>query len=317
MREVLIVQTSSEIAAEPVVAALEGALPEDVTVTEAPGLLAPTPEGALWRDVAARRDVVALVLATPGPDLANHALLTVGAARAEGIAVGAVVVSGAPAPRDEQRLALEAHAGVDVVDVDPRDPADVVRHVGLWPLDRWLAATPVLAVEGPALEPYAAWQPPEVVPDPRSAGRAVLMQAVLDIVAVEGPVLANRAFALYNRAAGGKKLTSIARAPLSGAAYWLAMERRIVLVKEADAPWQGDDLLRLPDQPGVRVRELGPRTLEEVPLDEIAALMRRLPAEGHEERKRAVLRVYGLVRLTARADEYLELALGLLQRGPS
>jgi hypothetical protein len=63
------------------------------------------------------------------------------------------------------------------------------------------------------------------------------------------------------------------------------------------------------------VRELGPRTLEEVPLDEIAELMRGLAAarglSGATELKRAVLSAYGLVRLTARADEYLGLAVEL------
>ena len=84
---------------------------------------------------------------------------------------------------------------------------------------------------------------------------------------------------------------------------------------EADVPWQGDDVVRMPDHPEVRVRELGPRELIEVPLDEIAELMRRLrAAHGVGDAtglKRAVLTAYGLVRLTARADEYLGLALDL------
>jgi len=59
------------------------------------------------------------------------------------------------------------------------------------------------------------------------------------------------------------------------------------------------------------VRELGPRTLDEVPLDEVAELMERLTAAGANDLKRAVLDTYGLVRLTGRADEYLELAIEL------
>ncbi len=136
------------------------------------------------------------------------------------------------------------------------------------------------------------------------------------IVAAEGPMRASRAYALYNKASGGKKLTSIARAPLSSAINWLAQERRLVLVRRDAIPDQDDDLVRLPDTPAVRVRELGPRILEEVPLDEVAELARRLRgagvgAEGGEALKRAVLSAYGLRRLTRRADEYLELALGL------
>ncbi|MEA2124584.1 MAG: hypothetical protein QOI80_1366, partial [Solirubrobacteraceae bacterium] len=74
-----------------------------------------------------------------------------------------------------------------------------------------------------------------------------------------------------------------------------------------------DDVARMPDQPPVRVRELGDRTLEEVPLDEVTELMRLLHDAGHTELKRAVLSTYGLVRLTQRADEYLTAALERLQ----
>jgi hypothetical protein len=126
---------------------------------------------------------------------------------------------------------------------------------------------------------------------------------------------ASRAYALYNRASGGKKLTSVARAPLSSAVYWLAQEHRLTLTRKDDIPWQDDDLIRLPDTPPVKVRELGTRTLEEVPLDEIAELMARLRAArgiGDDiEMKRAILSTYGLMRLTSRADEYLGLAIGL------
>jgi hypothetical protein len=153
------------------------------------------------------------------------------------------------------------------------------------------------------------------VGDPRETPRPRIMEVVEAIVAAEGPMRASRAYALYNRAAGGKKLTTIARAPLSSAAYWLAREEKLVLTPADAIPWQGDDLLRTPATPPVHVRELGPRTLEEVPLDEVAELMRRLQANGASGEaalKRGVLAAYGLVRLTTRADEYLGLALGLL-----
>ena len=126
---------------------------------------------------------------------------------------------------------------------------------------------------------------------------------MLDIVAAEGPVLASRAYSVYNKAAGGKKLTSVARAPLSNSIYHLAREGKVVL--------DGDDeVVRLPDTAPVVVRELGPRELIEVPLDEIAELMRRLGPQ--DDLKRAVLNTYGLVRMTARAEQYLATAEGLL-----
>src|SRR3712207_9463965 len=88
------------------------------------------------------------------------------------------------------------------------------------------------------------------------------MEALLEIIATEGPMLASRAYALYNRAAGGKKLTSVARAPLSNAVYHLAREGKVALTRADEIPWQNDEVVRLPDAPPVVVRELGPRSEE-------------------------------------------------------
>jgi hypothetical protein len=147
-----------------------------------------------------------------------------------------------------------------------------------------------------ALDAYRVW-PARATGDPRTTPRPEIMAALLEIVGAEGPMLATRAFALYNRASGGKKLTTVVRAPLDSALRWLAQERRVV---------QEGEVVRLPDAPAVHVRELGPRVLDEVPLPEIAELMRRL---GGRDPKRAVLDAYGLRRLTAHADAYLGSAI--------
>jgi ketosteroid isomerase-like protein len=161
-----------------------------------------------------------------------------------------------------------------------------------------------------SLEPYREWTP-HPVPDPRTGGRDALMPVVMEIVEAEGPVLAGRAFGLYTRASGGKKLTGAAKAPLTGASWRLKVQGRLEIAREGATTIDNDDVLRPAGSPPVRVRELGPRTLEEVPLDEIAALMDRLCEAGATDLKRAVLDTYGLIRLTARADEYLERALEL------
>ena len=188
------------------------------------------------------------------------------------------------------------------------------------------AFVPAAAVAKPApvatgarivLEPYVEWTPSAPVGDPRGTPRPRIMATMLEIVAAEGPLRASRAYSLYTKASGGKKVTTVARAPLSSAIYWLAQERKLVLVRKDEIPWQDDDVVRALDSPAVRVRELGPRVLEEVPLDEIAELMARLRdargVAGESRLKRAVLETYGLVRLTQRADEYLGLAFGLLK----
>jgi hypothetical protein len=309
--ELLLVATTSTFDARDLVRAIERQAPEGVAVRSAPGLLAPRREGdGLVREAARARGATVVVVAPGGPDLASHALLTVEGARAVGLPVAAVVVAG-PGGAD-QRALLREHAGAaDVVELpDPLAPSSAVAG---WPLSSWAVAEPAPAAGEPgdvALAPYAAWEP-KPVPDPRSAGRGVVDPVLAEIVATEGPVLASRAYALYNRASGGKKLTAIVRAPLSAAAYRLRMAGRIEIVREEDGAGQGDDVLRMAGSPAVRVRELGPRALEEVPLDEVAELMDRLASAGADDIKRAVLDAYGLVRLTTRADEYLERALAV------
>ncbi len=287
------------------------------------GLLAAITDRYTVRDLASELRAPVILAAAATPDATNLVRLSLAAARAARLVVPAVVLTGWPDPPsrlqlDEQRLLGEV-AGTDVrtLPESPGARADAVRD---WPVTDWLAAVPPEpepasftkgtdpfvkrgGPRGPGspvdLEPYTAWEQ-RPTGDPRSTPRPRIMDVMLEIVTAEGPIQVNRACMLYNRASGGKKLTTIARAPLSSSLHWLARENRILLENE---------VARMPDQPPVRVRELGDRTLEEVPLDEIAELMRRLRDAGHQELNRAVLSTYGLVRLTQRADEYLAAAL--------
>ena len=169
------------------------------------------------------------------------------------------------------------------------------------------APSPTLRVE---LEPYVAWEARPVA-DPRTAGADARMPVMMEIVEAEGPMLAKRAFDLYTRASGGKKTTTAVKAPLAGAAWRLKIQDRLTIGREGATTIEDEDVLRVAGSPPVRVRELGPRSLEEVPLDEVAALMERLAEAGASDLMRAVLDTYGLIRLTARADQYLEEALRL------
>lgn len=307
MPELLVVSTTAGLDARDFVRGLERALGSAGDVAAAPGLLAEH-QGSSVRDGARARGAVVCVLVPAGPDLANHALLTVEAARAAGLAVAAVIVSGPGS--DAQRSAIAERGVVDVVALpDPLTPSAAIAG---WPLDAWLAAEPVPTDGGVALSPYTPWES-RAVPDPRTAGREAIGPVLLEIVAQEGPVLASRAYRLYNRAAGGKALTTIARAPLSGSAYRLRQAGAIVLEPAAAAGGEEDELLRPAGTPEVRVRELGPRTLDEVPQAEIIALMQRLLAAGRnqDELPRATLDSYGLTRMTAKAEAALRLAAGL------
>lgn len=301
MPELVVVSTAAGLDARDLVRGLERALAGAGTASAVPGLLADLPDGVA-RDRVRAAGAPVCVLAPAGPDLANHVLLTVEAARAAGLAVAAVIVAGPGA--DAQRARIAERGLIDVVDLpDPQAPSAAIAG---WPLTDWLQAEPVATDGGVALVPYAAWES-RPVPDPRTAGRESIGPVLLEIIAREGPVLASRAYRLYNRAAGGKALTTIARAPLSGSAYRLRQAGAIELEPAPATGGEEDELLRLAGTPAVRVRELGPRTLDEVPEAELVALMRRLLAAGRAEAElpRATLDTYGLVRMTAKAEAAL------------
>ncbi len=290
----------------PVIAALPG------------GILAALTARYTIRDLATELGLPVVLVAPATPDATNLVRLSLAAARAARLTVAACVLTAWPDPPgrvhlDERKLLGEV-SGVDVRTL-PESPAARADAIRDWPVVDWLKVAAQEPVQAPRpapapraaqaratrveLDPYEAWQA-RPAGDPRSTPRPRIMEMMLEIVAAEGPMLATRAYTLYNRASGGKKLTTTARAPLSSSLHWLAQERKVIFDGE---------VVRLPEQPEVRARELGDRVLEEVPVDEITELMRRLEVQDPDRLKRAVLTTYGLVRLTQRADEYLDRAL--------
>jgi dethiobiotin synthetase len=287
------------------------------------GLMAPITEHYSNRDFARELGLPLVVAARANPGVTGQVRLVGEAARAAGLTVAAVVLTDWPDPPNrvqiDERELLSKMARAPVLSQPELERAPVAEWAeAAAPAQAAEQATPLSAAPAAAaeitLDPYDSWQPRQAG-DPRNTPRPQIMQAMLDIIEAEGPMTATRAYALYNRAAGGRKLTSVAKAPLSSAVYWLARENKITLTREADIPWQGDDMVRLPDQPAVRVRELGARSLDEVPLDEIAELVKLISASigttDPTALKRSILTTYGLVRLTARTDEYLGLAIDL------
>ena len=185
--------------------------------------------------------------------------------------------------------------------------------------------------------PYVAWQGGGL-PDPRTAPVSQVASFLLEIVTAEGPVTAERAYRLYIRGAGSSKVTQRAREPMEQALGRLTL-RGQVEVDELDSDGSPQKVLRLTGTPAVVVRELGERSLYEVPLNEIAELMAHKRRElmgragsgdqpvhavadvirqaalrraGPERIRRAVLDSYGLIRMTQAAEQYLTAALALL-----
>ena len=186
--------------------------------------------------------------------------------------------------------------------------------------------------------PYTAWQGGGL-PDPRTGPVSQVAAHLLEIVTAEGPVTADRAYRLYIRGSGSSKVTQRARAPMEQALGRLTL-RGQVEIDEFDNAGEPQQVLRLTGTPAVVVRELGERSLYEVPLNEIAELMAHKRRElmgraGAGEQPahavadvirqaalrraspdrvmRAVLDAYGLIRMTQAAEQYLTAALALLE----
>ena len=158
------------------------------------------------------------------------------------------------------------------------------------------------------LEPYVAWES-RPVPPIKDLGRGALVGLLEEIIDVEGPAVAERVYQLANKAAGTKKLGNIIRQTLDDAVK--SAERRGEIIR-SDPLSSGSSLdatLRLPEQPAVRARTLGPRkSLSHIPPEELSRALPRTDSRSvsAEERYRAVLSQYGFKRLTSGIRELLE-----------
>lgn len=159
------------------------------------------------------------------------------------------------------------------------------------------------------LAAYSEWGTDTSLPDLRSGNRCAKIEGLRQIVEVEGPVIGDRLYQLYVRSNGGRRVGRQLRTMLDGLAAE-AVRNGVLSVEDALPTGSDNDrTFRLPQQPAVIVRELGPRSLVDVPPRELATVIAALRAQGvghGEPLYRAVLGRYGLKRLTERALARIE-----------
>lgn len=157
------------------------------------------------------------------------------------------------------------------------------------------------------LAPYIEWNTGITLPSPTMASTTDRINGLVQIVAAEGPVIAERAFALFVRSAGMSKVGKNIKSALNVALT--AAVRRGVIVSDnpLNEPGNVPLTLRLPEQPKVVLRSIGPRSFHEVPPNEVATLIDRIRAEhpydDDEEVCRRVLATYGLKKVTTKTWE--------------
>jgi very-short-patch-repair endonuclease len=155
------------------------------------------------------------------------------------------------------------------------------------------------------LEPYRSWAQ-QPLPDPHTASLSEVMEGLLQIIEVEGPMVSRRAYSLYNKAVGGARLGR-QTAKIMNRAVNKAIRSGRLRQGEKDAT--GNYILQLSDRPIVIIRTRGPRRLEEIPCTEIAAVRQavrsRYPSLDEEQLVRRLAECFGIVRKTPQVRKML------------
>lgn len=166
---------------------------------------------------------------------------------------------------------------------------------------------------GTELPAYVAFS--EQLPPIQGSALNTLVANVVRIVEIEGPVLGHRLHDAYRIAYGGQRVGKELARMLNQSIELAVRRGHIVSDNPLNEPGVKPRTFRLPSQPEVVVRELGPRTLSLVPPSELASHLAEFAGVrelSDDELYRAVLDVLGLKRLTDNVRLVLSDALKLV-----
>jgi stress response protein SCP2 len=162
------------------------------------------------------------------------------------------------------------------------------------------------------LAPYPHFD--DQLPPAPEASQEQLIEGLARIVAVEGPIVEHRLHTAYGKAAGHRRMGPQITKELTSAVS--AAARRGLLIQDPpDSSGIEPRTFRLPYQPDVVLRELGPRDLDQVPRAELAEVMRQVAAQVGWEDTEAVVRTtmaeYGIRRMGGNIRATLMATVGL------
>ncbi|WP_431842197.1 AAA domain-containing protein [Calidifontibacter indicus] len=234
----------------------------------------------------------------------------------------------APQQEDEPTSALDPELVGDVLalpdaldgvdegcarDADSPATGAVVQHleVGQEPARPNVDAEPEARRESPtrsgSLAPYTIFDSTTTPVDETSARQ--LIDGLVSIVAVEGPILGERLRLSYVKASGGERVGRRIAEDIDKALSSAIRRGELIADNPLKRPGLAAKTFRLPGQSWT-VRELGPRTLAHVPPYEAAAVLRLAAANRPHLSDTAIYRralaILGRRQLTEQARSYLE-----------
>ncbi len=146
--------------------------------------------------------------------------------------------------------------------------------------------------------------------DPRNANKVVVSEGIVRIVEVEGPVIAKRAYDIYLRGCGIRRMGRELRSILNKALTHAIRQGRLVSQNEAIESGLLFSVVRVNGSPPIKLRRRGSRSFEEIPPSELKVVAVYLAQQhgfssGSDEHLRAVLEYFDLKRLTTQVGTML------------
>jgi very-short-patch-repair endonuclease len=189
-----------------------------------------------------------------------------------------------------------------LLDVDGRHPdkVDPVRK----------SEAPILSqIASPLVDEYVSYEG-VAGPDPRTVSMGVVADGLVCIIEVEGPVLAKRAYDIYLRGCGIKRLGGELKSTMNKALMSAVRQGLVISVNEPGESGLIFSTVRIKDSPPIRPRRRGPRTFEEIPPGELRHIGQQVlePGQvelGSDEHLRTILDVFDLKRLTTQVGTTL------------
>jgi restriction endonuclease-like protein len=139
--------------------------------------------------------------------------------------------------------------------------------------------------------------------DPRSISLGAVAEGLCRIIEVEGPMVAKRAYDIYLRGCGIKRMGHELRSTMNKALSSAIRQGKLVSESDADTKGFIFSTVRINGTPQIKIRTRGPRLFSEIPPDELRAVGQYISANpdvkpGTDEHLRLVLDHFDLRRLT-------------------
>jgi very-short-patch-repair endonuclease len=155
---------------------------------------------------------------------------------------------------------------------------------------------------GTLFVPYVAYNGP-AGDDPRSISLGEVAEGLCRIIEIEGPMIAKRAYDIYLRGCGIKRMGRELRSAMNKALSSAIRQGKIVSESDADTRGLILSTVRITGTPPIKIRTRGPRIFNEIPPDELRAVGQYISENLHvepgtDEHLRSVLEHFDLRRLT-------------------